>query len=87
VNTALPSAVLLAELDELDELLVEGAAADDPAPGTPTCTALGGGTPIGGGPLGFCDRNHAWNFAGVTTYAAVRISEWPAPQSSVHSAG
>src|SRR5262249_47575664 len=72
VNTAFPSAVLLA-LDELDDelLLVVGAAAD-PDPGTPTWTPFAGGTPIGGGPLGFWERNHVWNCAGVTTCAAVR---------------
>ena len=57
------------------------------APGTPGCTALGGGVPTGGGPLGFCELSQFWNTAGVTTRTAARISEWPAPQSSVHSTG
>jgi hypothetical protein len=55
VNTALPAAALVwdAELElELLELL-ELPAAELAAPGTPGCTAFGGGVPTGGGPFGF----------------------------------
>ena len=49
--------------------------------------ALGGGVPIGGGAFAGCDCSHVWNAAGVTTCTGARISAWPAPHSSVHSAG
>jgi hypothetical protein len=88
VNTALPAAALVCEA-ELLELLdpEELLAAALAAPGTPGWTALGGGVPTGGGPLGFCEPSHFSNTAGVTTRTAARMSECPAPQSSVHSTG
>src|ERR1700693_1902887 len=43
--------------------------------------------PIGGGAFGFCLANQAENWAGVTTFTAGRISEWPAPPRSGDSAG
>ena len=49
--------------------------------------ALGGGVPIGGGAFGLLVREPRLKAAGVTTWTAARISEWPAPHSSVHSTG
>jgi hypothetical protein len=86
----LPAAGLVAdELDDPLELepfeLVEPEEAPDPRPGA--TSAFGGGVPIGGGAFGFSWRSHVWNAVGVTTCTVARINEWPAPHSSVHSAG
>src|SRR5689334_12487326 len=89
VKTAFPAAALVCDAELPPELvplvLLELPAL--PAPGTPGWTALGGGVPTGGGPLGFCELSHFWNASGLTTRTAARISEWPAPHSSVHSTG
>jgi hypothetical protein len=69
------AAVVLVEL-ELDGL-----------PGTPGWAALVGGVPIGGGAFAGWAASHDWNWAGWTTYTVERISECPAPHSSVHSTG
>ena len=92
VNTALPAAALVAELDPELELdpepeLEPDARRGGPRPGCPGPIALGGGVPTGGGALGFCERSQVWNAVGVTTRTGARISEWPAPHSSVHSTG
>ena len=58
-----------------------------PAGVVPVWLALGGGVPIGGGPLGFWWLNQVRKAVGVTTCTGARMSEWPAPHSSVHSAG
>src|ERR1039458_2675472 len=57
------------------------------SPGTPGWTAFLGGLPIGGGPLGFWELIHVLKAVGETTFTVERMSEWPAPPSSVHSAG
>lgn len=57
-----------------------------PYPGTALLT-LGGVTPTGGGALAGWERSQLANCVGLTTRTLVRISEWPAPQSSVHSTG
>src|SRR5947209_7116936 len=84
VNTALPAAALVCEAEPLeleplepepDEPDAAAPAAAAPAPGTPACTALGGGVPTGGAPLGFCEPSHFWNAAGVSTRTDARIRE------------
>ena len=56
-------------------------------PGRPVCWSLGGGVPIGGAALGFWAFSQVSKAPGVTTCTVERISEWPAPHSSVHSTG
>ena len=98
VNTAFPADAAPAEelepeleLDEfvlaLDELDAAALATLAAAPGTPGCTAFGGGVPSGGFALDDRPASQRWNTAGSTTYTGARIRPWPAPQSSVHSAG
>jgi hypothetical protein len=56
-------------------------------PGTPGWAAFGGGWPSGGVPLSGWDFSHDANCVGLTTRTVERISECPAPHSSVHSTG
>jgi hypothetical protein len=51
------------------------------------CVTFGGTVPIGGGALAGCERSQVAKAVAETTCALVRISEWPAPHSSVHSTG
>jgi len=46
---------------------------EDP-PGTPGCTADGGGVPSGGALPGFWEAAQLWNALGVTTNAVERMN-------------
>jgi hypothetical protein len=87
----LPAAALVAEPElaepELDDPLELDAPAEPAAPGTPGWAAWGGGEPIGGAAPAFCEPSQVENADGAITRTVARISECPAPHSSVHSAG
>jgi hypothetical protein len=80
-------ATVAGEVEGHPPLVVEDCAGLEVAPGMPGWEAMGGGVPTGGGPFGCCDDSHDWKSCWETTRTLARISEWPAPHSSVHSAG
>jgi hypothetical protein len=91
----LEPAELELELVELvkpdDEVVLDGAlrpgVAETDEPELAPWAVTGGGVPTGGAAPERCELSHDWKAWGVTTTALARISEWPAPQSSVHSTG